>query len=237
MTEHEWLTCDDSNRLLQFLGQPAHPPRERKFWLLAAAFCRRVWHLLAEERHRCAVEAVERFANRAEPRPAPIPVLWATGNFPHWSVQHAALAVNRVVGLAHVGSSGLRAALAAATQAATALAYEAVSQGGGERREVFEVARANERRGQCAVIRCVFANPFLPSATSLWRTPEVLQLAGAAAAERTLPAGTLDPLRLAILGDALEEAGCTDEALLDHLRGPGPHVKGCHVVDALLERG
>ncbi len=39
---------------------------------------------------------------------------------------------------------------------------------------------------------------------------------------------------LPILADALEEAGCTDSAILDHCRGPGPHVRGCWVVDLLL---
>ena len=34
--------------------------------------------------------------------------------------------------------------------------------------------------------------------------------------------GTLDPHRLAVLADALEEAGCTEEALLMHLRGVEP---------------
>jgi hypothetical protein len=38
---------------------------------------------------------------------------------------------------------------------------------------------------------------------------------------------------LPILADALDEAGCDDEALLSHLRGPGPHVRGCHVIDWL----
>ena len=36
------------------------------------------------------------------------------------------------------------------------------------------------------------------------------------------------------LGDALEDAGCTDTDLLDHLRGPGPHVRGCWAVDLVL---
>lgn len=34
--------------------------------------------------------------------------------------------------------------------------------------------------------------------------------------------GTLDPVRLAILSDALEEAGCNDEVILRHLRGWEP---------------
>jgi hypothetical protein len=49
-----------------------------------------------------------------------------------------------------------------------------------------------------------------------------------------LPAGQLDPTRLAVLADAVEEAGCTDADLLGHLRGPGPHVRGCWAVDLLL---
>jgi hypothetical protein len=37
----------------------------------------------------------------------------------------------------------------------------------------------------------------------------------------------LDPLRLQVLADALEDAGCTDADVLGHLRGPGVHVRGC----------
>ena len=40
--------------------------------------------------------------------------------------------------------------------------------------------------------------------------------------------------RLPILADALEDAGCTDQAILDHCRGAGPHVRGCWVVDLIL---
>ena len=34
--------------------------------------------------------------------------------------------------------------------------------------------------------------------------------------------------------DALEEARCDDEALLSHLRSPGPHVRGCWALDLVL---
>jgi hypothetical protein len=40
--------------------------------------------------------------------------------------------------------------------------------------------------------------------------------------------------RLPVLADALEDVGCTDEVIIRHLRGPGPHVKGCWAVDLLL---
>ena len=67
------------------------------------------------------------------------------------------------------------------------------------------------------------------------RTPLVVSLAEAAYQERQLPSGELDPARLAVLADALEEAGA-DPVLLQHLRGPGPHARGCFAVDAALGR-
>jgi hypothetical protein len=39
---------------------------------------------------------------------------------------------------------------------------------------------------------------------------------------------------LPILADALEEAGCDDDAIVAHCRGGGEHVRGCWVVDLLL---
>jgi hypothetical protein len=40
-----------------------------------------------------------------------------------------------------------------------------------------------------------------------------------------------------VLADALEEAGCADEALLAHCRADGPHARGCWALDALRSRG
>jgi hypothetical protein len=64
----------------------------------------------------------------------------------------------------------------------------------------------------------------------------VAKLAEAAYEHRSVPDGTLDQDRLAVLADALEEAGCADTDILGHLRGTGPHVRGCHAVDAILGR-
>ena len=41
---------------------------------------------------------------------------------------------------------------------------------------------------------------------------------------------------LPILADALEEAGCNDPLLLGHARSPGPHYRGCWLLDALMQR-
>jgi hypothetical protein len=91
---------------------------------------------------------------------------------------------------------------------------------------------------QPALFREVIGNPFRPVSISpsvlTWNDATVVRLAQAAYEERHLPAGTLDTNRLAVLADALEEAGCSDADILSHLRGPGPHVRGCWAVDLLL---
>jgi hypothetical protein len=50
-----------------------------------------------------------------------------------------------------------------------------------------------------------------------------------------MPSGHLNRQRLAVLSDALEDAGA-DTELLEHLRGPGLHVRGCFAVDLLRGR-
>jgi hypothetical protein len=97
---------------------------------------------------------------------------------------------------------------------------------------------ADAQREQASLLRCVFGNPFRPVAVDppwlSWQGGTVFRLALAAYNERHLPTGTLEPTRLAILADALEEAGCDLTELLGHLRSTGPHVRGCRVVDLVL---
>ena len=42
--------------------------------------------------------------------------------------------------------------------------------------------------------------------------------------------------RLPTLADALDAAGCTNEEILAHCRGPGQHFRGCWVVDLILAK-
>jgi hypothetical protein len=91
--------------------------------------------------------------------------------------------------------------------------------------------------GQADLLRDLFGNPFRPLALDAGSLPPTVRdLAQAAYEERLERNRELDPTRLAILADALEEAGCTEPAVLDHLRGPGPHVRGCWPVDLVLAR-
>ena len=91
-----------------------------------------------------------------------------------------------------------------------------------------ESARKSEREAQASLLRDVIGNPFHGAAVEIrWQTANVVALARAIYAERAFQ-------RLPILADALEDAGCTDRAILDHCRQPGEHVRGCWVVDLVL---
>ena len=81
---------------------------------------------------------------------------------------------------------------------------------------------------QVALLRDIFGNPFRPvTLDPSWLIPKVKTLAQAIYDERAFE-------RMPELADALAEAGCSNQDILSHCRGPGPHVRGCWVVDLLL---
>jgi hypothetical protein len=70
----------------------------------------------------------------------------------------------------------------------------------------------------------------LPTIDSAWRTSDVLALAKGIYEERAFD-------RMPILADALQDAGCTNDDILNHCRDTGtPHARGCWVVDLVLEK-
>jgi hypothetical protein len=69
--------------------------------------------------------------------------------------------------------------------------------------------------------------PALKPSWLLWNDRTVARMAQAIYEEHRFE-------ELAILADALEDAGCSERVILDHLRSPGPHARGCWAVDALL---
>ncbi|MGE3807940.1 MAG: hypothetical protein AB7K24_25020 [Gemmataceae bacterium] len=84
-----------------------------------------------------------------------------------------------------------------------------------------------------AVVRDLFANALQPMALEpdwlSWNNGAVPAIARRIHVENSCG-------DLPILADALEEAGCTSEAILAHARGPGPHYRGCWLLDLILER-
>ena len=77
--------------------------------------------------------------------------------------------------------------------------------------------------------RDVFGNPFRPVAFSpSWRTDTAVSLARAMYDAREFSA-------MPILADALQDAGCDSDAILNHCRDATQvHVRGCRVVDLVL---
>lgn len=96
---------------------------------------------------------------------------------------------------------------------------------------VASVVGNGERSVQCEMLRDIFGNPFRPVAVDpawlAWNHGTVPAIARHVYDDRAFH-------DLPILADALEDAGCTNADLLDHCRGPGPHVRGCWAVDLLL---
>ncbi len=105
------------------------------------------------------------------------------------------------------------------------------------RKETFQITHSREMVDQAGIkefeflsniLRDIFGNPFRPvTVDPSWLTPTVTALTQTIYYERNFEA-------MPILGDALEEAGCSNNDMLEHCRGNGPHVRGCWVVDLFL---
>jgi hypothetical protein len=235
VTEEEWLQNADPGIMLQFLGDRAS---DRKLRLFAVACCRRIWHLLYDQRSRSAVEIAEAYAdgltNLAELRRAGADALAARDGGPsspriaylfkrsNWSAAHAAAATadpEEPIPIEVVFQAGL------------AVRWRAEQEAKSRKKTAAEMASASERESQRWLVQEIFGNPFrpIPVLASVWRTAAVLALAGSIYEDRRFE-------EMPLLADALEEAGCTDRVILDHCRGPGPHVRGCWVLDLLLDK-
>jgi hypothetical protein len=84
---------------------------------------------------------------------------------------------------------------------------------------------------KCQLLREIFGNPFRPATFSpSWRTNTAVSLARQMYESREFSA-------MPILADALQDAGCDNEDVLNHCREAGVHVRGCWVVDLLLGKG
>ena len=85
-----------------------------------------------------------------------------------------------------------------------------------------------EASRQVDLLRDIFGNPFRPVAFDpAWRTDTALILARQMYESR-------DFSLMPILADALQDADCESDDMLNHCRSDGPHVRGCWVVDLVL---
>jgi hypothetical protein len=224
MNEAEWLACADSEEMLLFLPDTVN---HRKRRLLGCACVRRVWHSLPDDCLRQGVEVCERFADglasEGELRAARDSAQGTYEGIGDIIADHGSLAVTELC------EGKVSLSLSIADRISAVAAEEKFDQ-----ETPWHVARAREQLAQCELIRDIVGNPFRPAILSpSVRTPEVVNLAQATYEERLLPSGQLHPDRLAVLADALDDAGA-DAELVKHLRTPGAHVRGCFVLDLLL---
>ena len=97
------------------------------------------------------------------------------------------------------------------------------------RRDLFSGRYEGAARIHCELIRDIFGNPFRPVTFSpAWRTDTAVTLARQMYEAREFSA-------MPILADALQDAGCDNEDVLNHCReASAAHVRGCWVVDLVL---
>jgi hypothetical protein len=92
-------------------------------------------------------------------------------------------------------------------------------------------ASHREEEVQVSLLREIAAQVFRPVVIDpiirAWNDGTVVKLAQGVYEERSFA-------QMPILGDALEEAGCTDQALLTHCRQRQGHILGCWAVDLIL---
>ena len=217
MNEEQWNSCTDPTPMLEFLRGKAS---DRKLRLFACACCRRVWHLLTDKRSMLAVEIAEKYADALA---SDADLMSARRAAEDASVM--ALISSRSVYLAATTAAHVSSNTAADTCRAAFLAVT-------DHEDLWA-------EPQLPLVRDIFGNPFrpsppLPHAVLAWNDGTVRRIAQGIYEDRKMPEGTLDTGRLAILADALLDAGCNDEELIAHCRSEGPHVRGCYAIDLIL---
>ncbi len=223
MTEEEWLTTNDAQRLLSFVKGIA---TLRKARLLRVAPARLNWTESASyEQYQFAIEAGEKHAD---------------GEVSDEKLQQLSGEMYRTIStrVREINSnSSLKIAtflsLAAVQNSRMISSFSGVS---------WNEAIRHIGGDLPTILHCLFGNPFRPVAFDpRWRTDTAVGIAQQMYDARDFNA-------MPILADALQDAGCEHTDILNHCRnnqefGPvsgassGPnatHVRGCWVVDLVL---
>jgi hypothetical protein len=259
MTEEEWLKETDLNQLLSLVWQRrkasrrqrlpktlSHRQCQRKLRLFVCACCRLPGSGELDPHDRQAITTAEAFAdgltsihqlNAARAQTAAGLVRLATAGQSEVrdaAGQVAAYWVNR----RSMRRLGLppdaipykwRRAMWRLGLPPDAIPYKCVQD-----KEAWKAARAQEAQYFCDLLRDLMGNPFRPPSVLssnwlAWQGGTVVALARAIYDEHSFD-------QLPVLGDALEDAGCDNQRILEHCRGQGPHARGCWLLDLLAGR-
>jgi hypothetical protein len=248
MTEAEWLACEDPHAMLTTLkGRGC----ERKLQLLACACCRLNRRFVSTDGFTDVIALCEQVADGSLTRAE----LYA--NAEHLLRRPGLIVRQEDYPLGFDPVRALRGALAAdsffgASVSLPSHYWDEPDREAG-RRECCHLVRCvfgtppflprgpfGRLLAAARGLTGLFAgrsNPSTPlaasgSATPIplnaeWRTDTAVTLARQMYESRDFSA-------MPILADALQDAGCDNEDVLSHCRGPGPHVRGCWVVDLVL---
>jgi hypothetical protein len=251
MTEAKWLAATDPTPMLDFLTEKVS---NRKLRLFACGCFRRIWHLLIDERSREGVAVFERFVDGqttadelkkadqavnaatddASDRVSEADAIYSEDSLTGGDFAAAEALCSAAYGLCYVAEDVPRVANAASCAASAvqseqeATVYRKDPEADLDARHAREAALLAETTQQANLIRDIFGNPFQPvTLDQAWLTSDVVTLAQGIYKDRAFD-------RMPILADALQDAGCDNENILNHCRSDGPHVRGCWVVDLVL---
>lgn len=238
--EEEWLAC---NSVWDMFGRFDFEASPRKLRLFSVACCRRSRPLLKNTAHRQAVDLAERFADDLATEQE-LRVVYD---------QAQELATELRAGKTEREIRRWAEAVAVLCTTSPKIDRAAAETG-------WQIVRAASRleveANLASLLRDIIGNPFRPMTPIRppdppWLTPIVLAATGpwthhldswfkpewitpvtVAIAQQMYE--SRDFSAMPILADALQEAGCASANVLDHCHSPGPHVRGCWVVDLVL---
>lgn len=205
MNEAQWLACTNPVEMLSEVGLENGP---RKVRLFVCACLRRLWAKLPNYASHRQVEMAERFADGL--------------------VTKSDLAVAR--GTGQPPSAFLAAAAWYAAADPVDLPFRALHVLDNIKAALRKAERERELPALAELARDIFnldGSLKMNPAWLRWQDGMIPKMAASIYEARRFD-------ELPMLADALEEAGCENRDLLDHLRGPGPHVAGCRMLDSIL---
>jgi hypothetical protein len=212
-TEAEWLACADPYEVLRI---HPHAISDRQLLLWGCACCRRVWDGLTSHRQK-VVLVTELYAD-GQISQGELVASWDSSRSSAWDAW-----------LFSVDPPSIARCAAYAAHTVALHAWSRCSKLTPARNSVLARIRSQE----ADLLRHTLGNPFHPIGVDpswlSWNRGTVTRLARSIYFERRFD-------EMAILADALEEAGCEMGSILDHCRQPGDHLRGCWVLDLLLGR-
>lgn len=220
MTEKEWLNAKEMRALREWWrsrkGRDKYARKERLF---ACACARLWWDHLTDERSRRAVEAAEKFADGLIAK-----TTLARTRAPATAAAHARKGRTPKRGYSLESSVQIIMNLGRddVFVATTFRLLDAAP-------DLKLCTQKESEAAQVALLRDIMGNPFRKVGFSKeWRTDTAVALAKQMYDSREFSA-------MPILADALQDAGCNNDDVLNHCREANArHVRGCWVVDLVL---